>query len=363
MNDVLLTVSGEIDPDIEGQIAEGKRPLADYIAMAQAFQAKLIDYSAARKQGGRMGRFLERVGGPNLLLAWVCFRERNNYDTMLTDGEQVGMPLAFLLKFLNRSTRPRHMMIAHILSTFSKTLLFDLFRLHTHIDIFFVYSTKQQSFIKEKWGLPTERVIYTPFMVDAEFFSPAAAESAGNLNLDLNLNGQPLICSVGLERRDYPTLIEAVRGLDLHLVIAAASPWSKQANSTKGQDIPKNVTVRGFTQYELRELYARSLFLVMPLFDVPFQAGVTAILEAMSMEKAVIVTRTQGQTDVITDRHTGLYVQPGDVSSLRSAICRLIDHPSKADSMGISARQVVLDEMSLARYTKRLSKYVKSIPI
>jgi len=359
MNDVLLTVSGEIDPGIEEQIAEGQCPLADYIAMAEAFKADLLDYSAARKKCGRLGRFLERVGGPNLMLAWTCYRERRNYKTIFTDGEQIGMPLAFLLKYLNRGARPRHLLIAHILSTRSKTLVFDLFRLQTHIDIIFVYSTKQQSFIRERWDLPEERVVYTPFMVDATFFSPAAAESAGKLDLELSLNGRPLICSVGLERRDYPTLIEAVRDLDLNLVIAAASPWSKQSDSSQGQKIPRNVFVRRFTQYELRELYARSNFVVMPLYDVPFQAGVTAILEAMSMEKAVIVTRTQGQTDVIMNQQTGLYVQPGDVSNLREAICRLLDQPDQAARMGADGRQVVLEEMSLACYTQRLTEYVK----
>ncbi|MCJ7657726.1 MAG: hypothetical protein MUO67_01105 [Anaerolineales bacterium] len=115
-------------------------------------------------------------------------------------------------------------------------------------------------------------------MVEADFVSPSIVESTGNLDLGLTLNGRPLICSVGLERRDYPTLIEAVRGLDLQLVIAAASPWSKQADSTQGQDLPSNVTVKRFTQYELRDLYARSRFMVMPLYDVPFQAGITTIL-------------------------------------------------------------------------------------
>jgi hypothetical protein len=36
----------------------------------------------------------------------------------------------------------------------------------------------------------------------------------------------------------------------------------------------------------------------VPLLDVPFQAGVTTILEAMAMEKTVICSRTLGQTDV-----------------------------------------------------------------
>jgi glycosyltransferase involved in cell wall biosynthesis len=58
----------------------------------------------------------------------------------------------------------------------------------------------------------------------------------------------------------------------------------------------------------------------MPLYQVDFQAGVTAILEAMAMGKAVICTRTPGQADIILEGETGLYAEPCDPATLRLAI-------------------------------------------
>src|SRR5205823_8678819 len=127
---------------------------------------------------------------------------------------------------------------------------------------------------------------------------------------------RPHICAVGLEARDYPTLIQAVSGLDLEVTIAAASPWSKRSDTTEGEAIPENVRVSRFTQFDLRQLYADCQFMVMPLYDVNFQAGVTAILEAMAMSRAVICSRTPGQTDVIVDGETGLYVPTSDPQAL-----------------------------------------------
>ncbi len=356
-NQVLLSVSGEIDfAAVAAQAARGERPEADYLAMSRAFGADLLDYGAARQQAGRIGRLIERSLGRNALLAWACFRLRRRYRVIFSDGEQVGIPLAFLLKFLAGRARPRHLMIGHILSVGKKMLLLDLFRLHSHIDRFFVYSTWQKDFIEKRWGLPAERVIFTPFMVDADFFAPAPG-----LELDPALARNPaqaLICAVGLEFRDYPTLIEAVRGLDVQVVIAAASPWSKRADSTAGQTIPANVGVRRFSQYELRALYAASEFLVMPLYPVHFQAGVTAILEAMAMGKAVICTRTPGQTDVIVENETGLYVPPGDPLALRESIQWLLDHPDQARRMGQNGRRAVETTLSLARYVARLNETV-----
>ncbi len=347
MNQVLLTVSGVIPNDLEQQIAAGRRPRADYLELARHFGADLIDYRQARADSGLFGRMLERIGGPNLLLAWACFARRHRYQAIVTDGEQVGLPLALLFKLFSPNRRPRHLMIGHILSVPKKMIFLDRFGAQSHIDRFLVYSTWQQRFIIERWRLPERRVIFTPFMVDDQFFSLRHAPPRPT--------ARPQICAVGLERRDYPTLLRAVDGLNADVVVAAASPWSKQRDSTQGQAIPANARVQKFSQYELRQLYSDSRFLVMPLEPVEFQAGVTAILEAMAMERAVICTRAPGQTDVITEGETGLYVPPRDPAALRAAIERLLADPEQAARMGRAGRRLVEREMNLDHYATRLT--------
>jgi len=356
---VLLTVSGTIAENIEAQIAQKKRPYADYMAMADKFEADLLDYKETRRQSSAFGRLLEKIGGPNLSMAWHCFTKRHEYDVIFTDGEQIGMPLALLTKFLGiEANGARHLMIVHILSVGKKTLFFDLFGIQSHIDTFFVYSTWQKQFIEERWNVPAERVVFTPFMVDADFFAPDQVTPRDSALSKELLIGKPMSCSVGLEFRDYPTLMKAVKGLDLQVVVAAGSPWSKRKDETAGADIPENVTVRRFTQYDLRQVYADSAFMVMPLYNVNFQAGVTAILEAMAMSKAVICSQTPGQTDVVIEGETGLYVPPEDPEALRKAIQYLLDHPEEAERMGRGGRKRIEEYMSLDHYVERLERYV-----
>ena len=357
MNRVLLTVSGVIPRDVHEQIARGERPEADYVAMAQEFGADVVDYSVARERNGRFGRILEKIGGPNLLLAWDCFKQRDHYQVVFTDGEQVGLPLALFFKFARK--RPTHLMIGHILSVPKKMRLMDLLQLYKQIDKFFVYATRQKEFIEDRWDVPAERVIFTPFMVDAEFFHPDRAPGDSAIVPALRRNDSPVICSVGLEFRDYPTLLAAVEDLDVQVVIAAASPWSKREDSTAGQEIPGNVTVSRFTQYELRDVYAESAFVVMPLYENEFQAGVTTLLEAMAMQKAVICSQTAGQTDVISNNEDGLYVPPEDADALRQAIVSLLDRPEEAERMGQNGRKRIEEYMSLACYVKRLNTHVQ----
>jgi glycosyltransferase involved in cell wall biosynthesis len=350
MSDVLLTVSGTIDPTRPDQVAQGLRPRADYFEMARAFDADLIDYAKARELTGANGARLEKIGGKNLMLAYACFQLRKKYRVIFTDGEQVGIPLAGFFKAFGRGST-KHLMLVHVMSVGKKMMWLDYGRVQSEIDTFFVYATAQKQFIESRWKIPSERVVFTPFMVDSQFFAPQQV---------IPNQSQKMICAVGLERRDYPTLMRAVENLDVQVVIAAASPWSKRSDTTEGQSIPSNVTVKKFNQFELRQVYADSRFLVMPLYNVDFQAGVTAILEAMAMERTVICSRTTGQTDVIVASETGLYVPPENADALRDAIQKLLTNPIEAERMGKNGRKRIEQKMSLDCYVEHLNKFVQA---
>jgi glycosyltransferase involved in cell wall biosynthesis len=346
---VLLCVSGTIASDIKEQIGSGMRPRADYLELARALNADLVDYPSARAATGRFGAILERFAGANLLLALACWMRRKQYQAIVTDGEQIGLPLAVLLK-LTPGKRPRHIMIVHVLSVPKKMLFLDWFSVQSCIDRFVTYSHWQKQFIEQRWQLRAERVIWTPFMVDQHFFAPHAVKP--------QQKQRPQICAVGLERRDYPTLLQAVEGLDVDVVIAAASPWSKIKDTTSQQTLPRNVTVKNFSQYDLRQLYADSQFLVMPLQPVDFQAGITAILEAMAMGKAVICSKVPGQTDAVSDGVNGTYVTQGNPAALRAAILSMLADTKLTCHMGENGRKRVENQMNLDRYTEGLAKLV-----
>ena len=346
---VLLTVSGEIDAEIDEAVEQGKRPRADYRLLAAALGADVIDYAEADRRAGRAGRLVRRAGGRNALLAWTCFRARTQYDAIVTDGEQIGIPYAALCLAARRRTRPQHAMIVHILSVPKKVMLFKALQLRRRIDRLFVYASRQREFAIDDLNIPPDRVVLTTFMVDTEFFSPDTVTPAS----------RRMICSAGLEFRDYDTLVAAVAGLDVEVVIAAASPWSKRTTDIDTGAPPDNVTVVKLSQFELRQLYADAQFVVMPLVDSDFQAGITAILEAMAMGKAVVCTKTRGQTDTVTDSVNGLYVRPGDVGELRAAVAALLDDPDRAAELGARGRDWVVEHADIEVYSRRLADAVR----
>ncbi|HWM22318.1 MAG TPA: glycosyltransferase family 4 protein [Ilumatobacteraceae bacterium] len=347
---VLLTVSGTIPADLNDQIARGDRPRPDYLVMAEALGAELVDHVRARETTGRLGRLVERIAGPNVLLAWSCFRQRRHFEVVFTDGEQVGIPYAAMTRFAGRRGA-RHIMIVHILTVRKKMALMRALRLASRIDRMVVYSSRQRDLIATALSYPPDHIVLSPFMVDTTFFAPDAVDTPA----------RRMICSAGLEFRDYPTMVEAVRGLDVEVVLAAASPWSKRRDVSGDVEVPANVTVDRFGFADLRALYASAEFVVVPLVDTDFQAGITTILEAMAMGKAVICSRTRGQVDVIVDGSTGIYVRPGDAAALHTAIANLLDDHDLAARLGRAAREWAVAEADIQTYADEMAGVVDAV--
>ena len=322
--------------------------LADHLRDARGCHVEILDYAALDRDLNWLVRFVRRIAGRDPALALLGFVRRRDFDTIFTNGENIGIPLALLLKTSRK--RPGHVTIGHRLSTSKKRLFFRTLRVHRQMDTIFVYARTQHEHAINELGIPSARVALIPFHADDKFYRPIP-------NAAINENQ---ICSAGLEWRDYQTLIDAVADTpDLKVYLAAASPWSKHNNETAGRTLPPNVDARRYEYGALRDLYASSSFVVVPLYENDFQAGVTTLLEAMAMGKAVIVTRTTGQTDVVANGKNGLEVPPGDSEGLRCAINMLRTDTALRERLGLSARIWVEQNATLQVWVENIVKALR----
>ena len=325
-----------------------RHPTMDYFALQSALNADLVDYAALDAQASPTLVRVARRFGKDAALAALGYTIRHKYDIIYTNGENVGIPLAALLK--RHFARPGHVMIGHKVSTGKKRLL--LRGLSGQMDGVFVYATTQYDFARQHLAIPAAKLHLIPFHADAAFYRPMPAAPDAPARI---------ICSAGLEWRDYPTLLQAVSGMDVDVRLAAASPWSKHRNETETRVLPPNVSARRYEYSELRQLYADARFVVVPLYENDFQAGITTILEGMAMGKAIITTRTTGQIDTIRHEENGLYVAPGDADGWRAAITRLLDNPDQAERMGRQARADIENSMSLEHWVRRITDVTHSL--
>lgn len=339
---VLMLIPSYARTGIEEAVAANRHPTMDYYALQSRLSATIADYGVLERDKRLTIRLARRLAGRDAALAVLGFLERRRYEAIFSNGENVSIPLAML--FALGRKRPAHALIGHHLSTPKKRQF--LRRLHKQMDAIFVYAATQMAHATEQLGIPTEKVHLIPFHADHRFYHP------------MDTPTENMICSAGLEWRDYPTMIEAVRDLDVEVRLAAASPWSKHRNETADRVLPPNVQCRRYDYEELRDLYARARVVVVPLYENDFQAGVTTLLEAMAMAKPVVVTRTIGQRDVVEDGVNGIYVPPGDPAALRAAIVHLLQNPDEAARLGANARKTIEDRMTLDHWASTIAETV-----
>lgn len=203
-----------------------------------------------------------------------------------------------------------------------------------------------------KLGVPPEKIVYIPHYVDQKFWRPMDGAC-------------DMICSGGREMRDYPTLIEAMMGLDIRCHIATGDFRGKIEGTVRtvygDVELPPNITIGKKSYRELRDLYARSRFVVVPLLPSDSDNGLNVILEGMAMGKPVICSRIQGQRDVIEQGKTGLYVPPQNPSALRDAITYLWENPDIAKKMGVAAREHIERFHTLDQFVSRVKVVVDDV--
>ncbi|MEX0801659.1 MAG: glycosyltransferase family 4 protein [Dehalococcoidia bacterium] len=357
-NRTLLLVTAEDVEDARREVRAGISPRKDYLELAGALGADILALSdvQANPTARRLDRLVRRGAGH----AYLASRRISEYDTIYSDGEHMGLLLGIALA--RKQHRPRHVMLGHSLSAWKKRPLAAFAR--DGIDAVVVHCSAQVDFAIHTLLIDPGRVYLIPYQVDVGFWKP---QPGGD---------ELVLVSAGLERRDYGTLIEAVRDLPVGVRVAASSRWSHNRDRLRGRRLPLNMTVGAYDYVRLRELYSQARVVVVPVQDVDFQAGITTILEAMAMGKAVIATRTRGQRETVVgplwrsgqtawptdspspEDSTGIYVPPRDADALRSAISYLLARPELVSVLGGNGRRFAEEHVNTNRFVERLAPII-----
>jgi glycosyltransferase involved in cell wall biosynthesis len=305
--------------------------VADVLALHDVLGIEVLDganVSLRRRLPFRLAQALEIV------------RRRREFDALLTWGERDAIRAGGLMRLV--PGRPAHVAILFWVSGARKAVPLRL--VQAGIDRFVVPSPKQYRYALERIRLPPEKVVRVPWPVDTRFWRPQPAD------------GDDLICAVGFEMRDWDTLITALRPLAIPCHIAAGN--MRIAIELAGRELPAHVSVGHKSAPALRDLYARSRFVVVPLLPTDSDQGVTTCLEAMAMGRAFVCTESDGQLGVLEDGVNGIRVPPGDPAALRQAIERLWDDPELCARLGAAGRRLAEEHYALDRVLPQLEAVV-----
>jgi len=336
----LMLVSDRADARRD-EVRRGHRPCPEYLRLEERHDVELLDWS-------RLG---EWAGGrtPRVAIAHAAagLRRASAYAAVFSDSEHIGVPLALGMR--TRGPAHPHLMLGHHLTNGSKPRIFRWLRPQARISRVLLHSRRQVELASSRLGIPSDRLRFQPYFADTDFWAAAPPSS------------EALVVSAGREHRDYATLAAACADLPVQVFIAAGSLFSPSATHTQPEQWPANVTSEFADHRTLRDWYARAAVVAVPLVPTDFQAGITTILEAMSMARPVVVSATEGQRDVIEDGVTGVMVPPGDAGALREAIERLLADPAERARLGANARAAVEERFSLDVYAASLAHHLEEL--
>ena len=363
--------------ELARQAALGIRSRRNYVEVASALDAEIIDPSYMAERASRAGRVVANRAGILAGELYEAYAARNRVRYICAWADRAGLPLALVYKLT--WSRSDLTLVSQYLSSGKKALFLRNLGVHSHLGAIVNFSSVQTEFAARQLRVPRGKLHHVVQGIDERFWHP----------VDVPIEDR--ICSVGWEARDYGTLVKAVSGLPLraHIAVgfqglsASAMETDESGHSqlrpfesiagkftqplyqawraqVLRDGLPANVTIHNqLSQLLLRDQYSRSRFVVVPLHEADFDAGITTVNEAMAMGKAVIVTRTRGQVDLVREGVQGLYVPPGDPRALRQAIEHLLQHPEEAARMGRAGRELVETRHTLDRYVERVVRIVR----
>jgi len=279
MRHAVLLAVGKYADEIAGFSAQ-EGPRTEFCEIAKFLQADVHSYVSATAERGAWFRWIfqsRKLWGSALNIAL----HRNRYDRLYATGEDIGFRAALLLRLLG--WQGKMVCLVHNMPRSRKWLLWLIG--HKLFNSLVVVSKSQIPQILEI-GFPQTKIAQVFNWVDDEFFAPLGDASSGTDSVTF--------VACGAENRDYETLLRAARiapgetYVFGHGFFGPATEIGKQDAGTAFFPMPRVSFER------LREYYNCATAIVVPLNAVHYAAGVTGLVEAMSMGRPVIVTRSPG---------------------------------------------------------------------
>ena len=298
---------------------------------------------------GKPGRFWgdhTTFVGPSRPPAWLCrlagwglahdlsgalaavrlFLRRRRAAAVVTDGGASGILFAWLQALVPWGRKPHVMVDCNWYESPSrwKTWLKGVrLRLAARsVTRLVVWASHEVEDYARAFGLAREKLEYVPFHTTLQDYQYEVRDDG-------------YLFAGGNYDRDYPTLVEAVRHLDLPTWIATTRP-----EQLAGVSIPPHVRVEGTSVAGFRQALGAARLVVVPMQKgLLHSGGQQTCLNAMYLGKPTIAVGRNWASDFISDGVDGLIVDHADQAGLRRAIRWVLDHPEAARHMGERARE------------------------
>lgn len=190
-------------------------------------------------------------------------------------------------------------------------------------------------------GFTPDQVTFLPYPVDHEFFKPSAL-----------LLGDTIFCP-GDHLRDE-RIVSAIQDAGLAQVIRSSR--NKSVAEYHGRLGNGVLVVQCQKMSEILDLYHRSRVVVLPVVPDVIPAGITAMLEAMSCQRVVVVPNGKAAAGNLEHGETGIVLGDRSPAAWVRCIHELWHSDSALERIGNAARKAIIARHSLTACGKSWSE-------
>lgn len=208
------------------------------------------------------------------------------------------------------------------------------------------------------------KVHYIPFGTDTDFWKPSENDESSN---------PPYVISVGNDaKRDYELLVKAWKPdyPELRIVTQRQLPKPLPNNikqvdsdwcfrSTDGSKVNELLD----QAKELRGLYQRALFVVVPLQETYQPSGQSVTQQGMVSKKAVLVSKIKGMwnDELMLDQKNCYFVNPGEIEDFQIGVERLLNNHDLRKKLGENGCHTVMEHFSTRNTAEALEEILSRI--
>ena len=303
----------------------------------------------ARAASGAANKAVYGAGGYGGDFASIlaALRTLNTCDVVFSTVDTVGVPLVLLRRL--RLVRPPLVYTSVGLPERLDRLRPGRVRAHYRRALrccssILAYTMSEANRLREWIGSGGPPIAFVPFGVDTRSFRPVERPPEFD------------VVSVGADpRRDFALLVR---------IAERRSAWTFRIVATREHtralgDAPHNVTFEtDIPLTDVRDRFAAARVVALPVRENSYSGATTTLLQAMSMAKPVIASRTAAIADGygLEDGDNCRLVAPGDEAGFERALVETLTGAGAAEALGTRARETVERNLSWERYTNTLWK-------
>jgi glycosyltransferase involved in cell wall biosynthesis len=216
----------------------------------------------------------------------------------------------------------------------------------------------KKSILETMKGIPAEKIRVILNCVDTSRYGKDINRTALRSSLGFGESDHLMTLVATFKRqKGHRVLIEAAADIlpdfpQLHILLVGDGELREKLQSqVQESNLEGNVHFLGIRN-DIADILAASDSFVLPSL---WEGLPMALIEAMASRLPIVATNVSGTRQVLVPRETGILVEPGNVQELKQAITELISNPTRAHSMGMSARQRV---ESLFSAQKQVREYL-----